>query len=88
MARNRKPANPNAESALDSFKMEVASELGIAEKVRQTGWQNMSSADCGRVGGHMVRKMIESYESKLAGTSSTQQSTENIMTAQHNIGDR
>jgi hypothetical protein len=85
MPRNRKPANPNAENALDSFKMEVASELGIADKVRQSGWQNMSSADCGRVGGTMVRRMIEAYESKLAGTSSTNVDTSNVMTAQYDV---
>ena len=80
MPRNKRLANPNAENALDQFKMEIASELGIADKVRQSGWQNMSSADCGRVGGTMVRRMIESYESKLAGTSSSVDLS-NVMTA-------
>ena len=45
--------------------MEVANELGIADRVRSQGWYTMTSADCGRVGGHMVRKMIEQYESTL-----------------------
>jgi small acid-soluble spore protein D (minor alpha/beta-type SASP) len=85
MARTRKPANPSAENALDSFKMEVASELGIADKVRSSGWQNMSSADCGRVGGTMVRRMIEAYESKLAGTSATSVDTSNVMTAKFDV---
>lgn len=57
--------NPAAENALDSMKFEIASELGIAERVRSQGWNTMTSADCGRVGGHMVRKMIEQYESNL-----------------------
>ncbi|MCX7779566.1 MAG: alpha/beta-type small acid-soluble spore protein [Negativicutes bacterium] len=65
MARSRKPVNPAAENALDRMKFEVASELGIAEKVRSNGWATMTSADCGRVGGQMVRKMIEQYESTL-----------------------
>lgn len=63
MARSRKPVNPAAENALDRMKFEIASELGIAERVRSQGWNTMTSADCGRVGGHMVRKMIEQYES-------------------------
>ena len=63
MARSRKPVNPAAENALDRMKFEIASELGIAEKVRSSGWSTMTSADCGRVGGQMVRKMIEHYES-------------------------
>ncbi len=48
------------------MKFEIASELGIAERVRSQGWNTMTSADCGRVGGHMVRKMIEQYESTLS----------------------
>ncbi len=65
MARSKKPVNPAAENALSQMKFEIASELGIAERVRSQGWSTMTSADCGRVGGHMVRKMIEQYESKL-----------------------
>jgi hypothetical protein len=71
MARSNKPVNPAAENALDKMKFEIASELGIAEKVRSTGWNTMTSADCGRVGGHMVRKMIEQYESGLSGSAAT-----------------
>lgn len=65
MARSRKPVNPQSENALDRMKFEIASELGIAETVRSNGWSTMTSADCGRVGGQMVRKMIEQYESTL-----------------------
>jgi hypothetical protein len=65
MARSRKPVNPAAENSLDRMKFEIASELGIAETVRSNGWSTMTSADCGRVGGQMVRKMIEQYESTL-----------------------
>lgn len=65
MARSRKPVNASAENALDRMKFEVASELGIAERVRSQGWNTMTSADCGRVGGQMVRKMIEQYESTI-----------------------
>jgi hypothetical protein len=63
MARSNKPVNPAAENALDRMKFEIASELGISERVRSQGWSTMTSADCGRVGGQMVRKMIEQYES-------------------------
>ena len=70
MARSRKTVNPQAENALDRMKFEVASELGIAERVRSQGWNTMTSADCGRVGGHMVRRMIEQYETNISGTTS------------------
>lgn len=68
MARSNKPVNPGSENALDRMKMEVANELGISDRVRSQGWSTMTSADCGRVGGHMVRKMIEQYESGISGS--------------------
>ncbi len=84
MARSRKPVNPSAENALDRMKLEVANELGISDQVRSQGWSTMTSADCGRVGGHMVRKMIEQYESGMStgasGSAST--ATSGTLTAQ------
>ena len=62
MSRSNKLVNPASENALDKMKMEIASELGIADQVRATGWSTQTSADCGRVGGHMVRKMVEQYQ--------------------------
>lgn len=85
MARSRKPVNPSAENALDRMKFEVASELGIAERVRQQGWNTMTSADCGRVGGHMVRRMIEQYESGMGGSTGMSSTTSGTMTAEHDI---
>lgn len=64
-SNSNKPVNPGSENALDRMKFEIASELGIADRVRSQGWATMTSADCGRVGGQMVRKMIEQYESGL-----------------------
>ncbi|AIF54241.1 alpha/beta-type small acid-soluble spore protein [Pelosinus sp. UFO1] len=80
MSRSNRPVNPGAENALDRMKLEVASELGIADRVRSQGWNTMTSADCGRVGGHMVRRMIEQYESGMSGT--TTQATNSTLTAQ------
>jgi len=81
MARSNKPVNPGAENALDRMKLEIASELGIADRVRSQGWSTMTSADCGRVGGQMVRRMIEQYESGLSGT--TTQAMNSTLTAQY-----
>lgn len=81
MARSNKPVNPGAENALDRMKLEIASELGIADRVRAQGWSTMTSADCGRVGGQMVRRMIEQYESGLSGT--TTQAMNSTLTAQY-----
>jgi len=83
MARSNKPVNPGAENALDRMKLEVASELGIADQVRAQGWSTMTSADCGRVGGQMVRRMIEQYESGITG--GTTQATNSTLTAQYDL---
>lgn len=67
MARNNRVLLPEAQQALDSFKYEIANELGLAEKVKTKGWENMTSRECGSVGGLMVKKMIAQAESMLSG---------------------
>ena len=89
MARSNKPVNPGAENALDRMKLEVASELGIADQVRSQGWATITSADCGRVGGHMVRKMIEQYESGMSTAGSTATpTTSGTLTAQYDANQK
>jgi small acid-soluble spore protein A (major alpha-type SASP) len=55
-----------AERALDQFKYEVAHELGL-QGVDQGYWGDIPARQCGAVGGHMVRKMIEIAEQQMAG---------------------
>ena len=89
MSRSNKPVNPGAENALDRMKMEVANELGISDRVRSQGWSTMTSADCGRVGGHMVRRMIEQYESSMGGQSTTQATATNTtLTSQFDVNSK
>ena len=47
----------NAQDALDRFKMEVASEIGVNLKEGYNG--DLTSAEAGSVGGNMVKKMIK-----------------------------
>ncbi len=63
---------PQAYQALDQFKYEVASELGINNDYKSGYWGNISSRECGAVGGHMVRRMIAAAEQSLAGQSPQQ----------------
>ena len=51
---------PEAREALDRFKMEAASEVGVNLKQGYNG--DLTSRQAGSVGGQMVKKMIESYE--------------------------
>ncbi|EYE88038.1 spore protein [Fervidicella metallireducens AeB] len=57
---------PEAKKGLNQFKYEVANQIGVTPP--EGGyWGNMTSKDCGSVGGYMVKKMVEAYERNLAG---------------------
>ena len=56
-----------AEQALDNFKYEVARELGLDAQIRGGYWGDLPARQCGAVGGHMVRRMIQIAEQSLAG---------------------
>ncbi|NMB39727.1 MAG: alpha/beta-type small acid-soluble spore protein [Firmicutes bacterium] len=58
---------PEAYQALNQFKYEVASELGINPEYKSGYWGNISSRECGAVGGHMVRRMIAAAQQSLVG---------------------
>ena len=62
MAKNN-IAVPEAKEALERFKMEAASEVGVSLKQGYNG--DLTSKQAGSIGGQMVKKMIESYEKGL-----------------------
>ena len=57
-------AVPEAKSAMNRFKEEVASELGVNLKDGYNG--DLTSRQNGSVGGYMVKKMIEKQEQMMA----------------------
>ena len=69
MATNSGKSNrmevPEAKAALERFKTEVASELGVNLKEGYNG--DLTSRQNGSVGGYMVKKMIEQQEKQMAG---------------------
>lgn len=54
---------PEAMDALDKFKYEVASEVGVNLKDGYNG--DISAKDAGKIGGQMVKKMIEQAERNM-----------------------
>jgi hypothetical protein len=64
--------NPMAKQALDKFKMEAAQELQVSDEYKSGYWGNMTSRECGSVGGQMVKKMVEYAETQLANGSQIQ----------------
>ena len=62
MASN-KTLVPEAKEALEKFKMEAASEVGVNLTQGYNG--DLTSRQAGSVGGQMVKKMIEKYENDI-----------------------
>lgn len=56
---------PEAKEAMNRFKQEVASELGISLKEGYNG--DLTSRQAGSIGGEMVRKMIQRQEEQMSG---------------------
>ena len=54
---------PGAKEALNRFKMEAASEVGVNLKQGYNG--DLTAMQAGSIGGQMVKKKIESYESNM-----------------------
>ena len=69
MASN-KTLVPGAKKAMEQFKMEAASEVGVTLKQGYNG--DLTSRQAGSIGGQMVKKMIQSYENGLAGQNQNQ----------------
>ena len=64
MAKNSNNlVNPNAREAMDRFKMEAASQVGVSLKQGYNG--DLTSKQAGSIGGQMVKKMIEAYENGM-----------------------
>lgn len=54
---------PEAKDALNRFKMEAASEVGVSLKQGYNG--DLTAKQAGSIGGQMVKKMIETAENQM-----------------------
>ena len=63
MTSSNKKVVPEAMDSLERSKYEVASEVGVNLKNGYNG--NISARDAGKIGGNMVRKMIEQAENQM-----------------------
>ena len=54
---------PESKEALNKFKYEVANEVGVNLKQGYNG--DLSSRDAGRIGGQMVKKLIQQAENQM-----------------------
>ena len=63
MTNSNKSVVPEAKEALNKFKYEVANEVGVNLKQGYNG--DLSSRDAGKIGGQMVKKLIQQAESQM-----------------------
>lgn len=62
-SRSNRVEVPEAKEAMNKFKTEVASELGVNLKEGYNG--DLTSREAGSIGGEMVRRMVKSYEESI-----------------------
>jgi len=62
-SNNNRTLVPQARDALNKFKMESASEVGVTLKQGYNG--DLTSRQAGSVGGQMVKKMVQAYENGI-----------------------
>ena len=67
MNSNNKTMVPEAQDAMNRFKMEAANEVGVNLKQGYNG--DLTSREAGYVGGYMVKRLIEQAEHQMAGQS-------------------
>ena len=65
MASN-KTLVPEAKAAMEQFKMQAASEVGVNLQNGYNG--DLTARQAGSIGGQMVKKMVESYENSMKNT--------------------
>lgn len=58
-AKSSAPKKPKELSPLDLLKLEIATELGLADKVAADGWGMLTAVETGRVGGILNKRLKE-----------------------------
>lgn len=66
MANNNRILVPEARQALEQMKLEIANELGISN-YNSVDKGNLPSRVNGYVGGNMVKRLVETAQSQIAG---------------------
>ena len=61
--KSNKLVNPNAREAMDKFKMEAASQVGVPLQDGYNG--ELTSKQAGSIGGQMVKKMCPERNTNL-----------------------
>lgn len=58
-AKQPRQKKPKELTPLDRLKLEIAGELGLAEKIASNGWGELTAVESGRLGGILNRRLKE-----------------------------
>ena len=62
--KKQKPFDPTDLTPEEKMKFEIAEELGLLERVRESGWKSLSAKETGRIGGLMTKRRREQEKAK------------------------
>ena len=65
--KKQEPFDPNHLKPEDRMKFEIASELGLADKVIAGGWKSLTSKESGKIGGMVTKRKRELKTEYTAG---------------------
>ncbi|AEF95119.1 hypothetical protein Desca_2284 [Desulfotomaculum nigrificans CO-1-SRB] len=51
-----RPKKEKKPTPMDLLKLEIAEELGLADKIKREGWGALTSAESGRIGGIITQR--------------------------------
>ena len=60
----KKPKEKKIVTENDKMKFEIAEELGLMDKVNNTGWKSLTAKESGRIGGLMTKRKREKNSKK------------------------
>jgi hypothetical protein len=64
MSRNKLEV-PESGQQMEKLKWEVAEELELDDDIKEKGYANMTTREVGKIGGNMVKKMVEYAEKEM-----------------------
>ena len=63
--KKNEPFDPHNMKPEDVLKFEIATELGLSDKVVKDGWRSLTAKESGRIGGLITKRKRELKQSDL-----------------------
>ncbi|MBS5064295.1 MAG: small, acid-soluble spore protein, alpha/beta type [Hungatella hathewayi] len=66
--KHEEPFDPKNLKPEELLKYEIATELGLSDKVIAGGWRSLTAKESGRIGGLVTKKKREMKQEAMKGT--------------------